>query len=69
MSTEKEIFSLVYVFQIDRIAGGKFVESWSRYDTFGLMQQLGLIPTPGKGRWPQLTDLLPSCARELNPSL
>ena len=40
----------VSVIQIDRIAGGKFVEGWSRYDTFGLMQQLGLIPTPGKGR-------------------
>jgi steroid delta-isomerase-like uncharacterized protein len=36
--------------QIDRVAGGKFVEGWSRYDTLGLMQQLGLIPTPGKGR-------------------
>ena len=40
----------VSMIQIDRIAGGKFVEGWSRYDTFGLMQQLGLIPTPGKGR-------------------
>jgi len=36
--------------QIDRVAGGKFVEGWSRYDTLGLMQQLGLIPTPGEGR-------------------
>jgi steroid delta-isomerase-like uncharacterized protein len=36
--------------QIDRVAVGKFVEGWSRYDTLGLMQQLGLIPTPGKGR-------------------
>jgi len=35
---------------IDRIAGGKFVESWTRYDTLGFMQQLGLVPTPGKGR-------------------
>ena len=35
---------------IDRIVGGKFVESWIRYDTLGLMQQLGLIPTPEKGR-------------------
>jgi predicted ester cyclase len=33
---------------IDRIAGGKFVESWVRYDTLGLMQQLGLVPTPKK---------------------
>jgi len=35
---------------IDRIAGGKFVEGWERFDTLGLMQQLGLVPTPGKGR-------------------
>ena len=40
----------VSMIQIDRIIEGKFVEGWSRYDTFGLMQQLGLIPTPGKGR-------------------
>jgi len=40
----------VSMIQIDRVAGGKFVEGWSRYDTLGLMQQLGLIPTPGKGR-------------------
>ena len=36
--------------QIDRVAKGKLVEGWSRYDTLGLMQQLGLISTPGKGR-------------------
>jgi len=35
---------------IDRIAGGKFVETWERFDTAGLMQQLGLVLTPGKGR-------------------
>jgi len=35
---------------IDRVAGGKFAEIWARYDTLGLMQQLGLVPTPGKGR-------------------
>jgi len=40
----------VWEIQIDRVAGSKFVEGWSRYDTLGLMQQLGLIPTPGKGR-------------------
>jgi len=33
---------------IDRIAGGKFVETWERFDTLGMMQQLGLVPTPGK---------------------
>ena len=33
---------------IDRIIEGKFVESWVRYDTLGVMQQLGLVPTPRK---------------------
>jgi predicted ester cyclase len=33
---------------IIRIVGGKFVESWARYDTLGFMQQLGLIPTTKK---------------------
>jgi predicted ester cyclase len=33
---------------IDRIAGGRFVEEWERYDTLGLMQQLGIVPTPGE---------------------
>ena len=34
---------------IERVVGGKFVETWERYDTLGFMQQLGLAPTPGKG--------------------
>jgi predicted ester cyclase len=38
----------VWEIQIDRIVGGKFVEGWSRYDTLGLMQQLGVVPTPKK---------------------
>jgi steroid delta-isomerase-like uncharacterized protein len=46
--TNKKI--VVWEIEIDRFAGGKFVEGWSRYDTLGLMQQLGLIPTPGKGK-------------------
>lgn len=29
---------------IDRIAGGKFVERWYQMDRLGLMQQLGVIP-------------------------
>ena len=33
---------------IIRIADGKFVETWARYDTSGFMQQLGLVPTPRK---------------------
>jgi len=35
---------------IIRVAGGKFVESWMRYDTLGFMQQLGLAPTSQKER-------------------
>jgi predicted ester cyclase len=34
--------------EIDRVAGGKLVEGWARFDTMGLMQQLGAIPTPKK---------------------
>jgi steroid delta-isomerase-like uncharacterized protein len=37
-----------WMIEIDRYAGGKFVEAWERFDTLGFMQQLGLIPTPGK---------------------
>jgi predicted ester cyclase len=33
---------------IDHVVDGKFVEEWSRRDNLGLMQQLGLIPTPKK---------------------
>jgi steroid delta-isomerase-like uncharacterized protein len=38
----------VWTISIDRIVGGKFVESWVRYDTLSLMQQLGVVPTPKK---------------------
>jgi steroid delta-isomerase-like uncharacterized protein len=31
---------------ISRISGGKIAESWSNYDLMGLMQQLGVIPSP-----------------------
>jgi predicted ester cyclase len=40
----------MWAISINRFAGGKFVEEWTRYDTLGLMQQLGLAPTPGKGK-------------------
>jgi len=33
-----------------RNAGGKIVEEWHMYNALGLMQQLGLAPTLGKGR-------------------
>ena len=36
--------------EIDRIVGGKFVEGLISFDTLGMMQQLGLAPTPGKGK-------------------
>jgi steroid delta-isomerase-like uncharacterized protein len=33
---------------IERFAGGKIVEEWGMTNTLGLMQQLGLVPTPKK---------------------
>jgi predicted ester cyclase len=33
---------------IDRVAGGKIVESWIVYDALGMMQQLGFIPETGQ---------------------
>jgi predicted ester cyclase len=32
---------------IYRIEGGKIVERWAQHDVFGLMRQLGMIPTQG----------------------
>ena len=29
---------------IERIAGGKFVETWIKWDALGMLQQLGVIP-------------------------
>jgi predicted ester cyclase len=29
---------------IDRIADGKIAESWTCFDTLGMMQQLGAVP-------------------------
>ena len=34
-----------WAIEIDRVVGGKFVEGWVRFDTLGLMQQLGVLPT------------------------
>jgi steroid delta-isomerase-like uncharacterized protein len=31
---------------VDRIANGKIAETWGIFDQFGMMQQLGVIPTP-----------------------
>jgi steroid delta-isomerase-like uncharacterized protein len=33
--------------EINRFAGGKLVEHWESFDQLGLMQQLGVVPTPG----------------------
>ncbi len=33
---------------IMQMAGGKVTEHWSQYDALGMMQQLGVIPTPGQ---------------------
>jgi steroid delta-isomerase-like uncharacterized protein len=31
---------------VDRIVNGKIAETWGIFDQFGMMQQLGVIPTP-----------------------
>jgi steroid delta-isomerase-like uncharacterized protein len=31
---------------VDRIENGKIAETWGIFDQFGMMQQLGVIPTP-----------------------
>jgi len=33
---------------ITRYSGGKSVEFWGQFDLMGMMQQLGVIPTPGE---------------------
>jgi steroid delta-isomerase-like uncharacterized protein len=33
---------------IDRWAGGKVAESWTNWDTLGLLQQLGVVPAAAK---------------------
>jgi hypothetical protein len=32
---------------IDRIVGGKLVESWASWDFLGMLQQLGVVPKLG----------------------
>ena len=34
---------------VNRVVNGKMVESWGIFDQFGMLQQLGVIPTPGQG--------------------
>ena len=38
----------VTAIDINRIEGGKSVEHWLNMDTLGLLQQLGVIPAPGR---------------------
>jgi steroid delta-isomerase-like uncharacterized protein len=38
--------STVTGISIDRLVNGKVAESWGLFDQFGMMQQLGVIPTP-----------------------
>ena len=38
--------STVTGISVDRIVNGKIAESWGIFDQFGMMQQLGVIPTP-----------------------
>jgi steroid delta-isomerase-like uncharacterized protein len=45
-ATNKKI--TLMALEIDRIVAGKFVEGWISFDTMGMMQQLGVIPTPKK---------------------
>ncbi len=37
---------------IDRFVDGKIVEEWERFDTLGLMRQLGLLPSPKQDTMP-----------------
>jgi predicted ester cyclase len=32
--------------QTDRFEGGKIVESWTNWDALGLLQEIGIIPSP-----------------------
>jgi predicted ester cyclase len=34
--------------QTDYISGGKIVESWSNWDTLGMLKQIGAVPAPGQ---------------------
>ena len=34
--------------QTDYISGGKMLESWSNWDTLGMLQQIGAVPAPGR---------------------
>jgi steroid delta-isomerase-like uncharacterized protein len=44
--TGKQVTTTAIV--ISRIANGKAIEAWINGDNLGLMQQLGVVPTPGQ---------------------
>jgi len=33
---------------MSRVSGGRVEEDWNNFDTFGMMQQLGVVPSPGQ---------------------
>jgi predicted ester cyclase len=35
---------------VSRITNGKVVEDWTVLDMLGMLQQLGVVPTPGQAR-------------------
>jgi steroid delta-isomerase-like uncharacterized protein len=35
---------------IDRLEGGKIIESWNNWDTLGMLQQLGVVPEPARAQ-------------------
>lgn len=42
---EKAVWQAITIFRLSR---GRIAEIWSQGDTFGMMQQLGAIPSPGR---------------------
>ena len=46
-ATGKQV--MVMTIDILRIADGKVMEHWGQFDALGLMQQLGVMPSPGQG--------------------
>jgi len=46
-STGKKV--MVTGIVINHFADGKIVDDWESYDILGMMQQLGVIPSPGQG--------------------
>jgi hypothetical protein len=47
-TTSEEDKAVVRRVWVERVSGGKIVETWDNYDALGLMQQLGVVPEPGQ---------------------